>query len=61
MAQTSTALLCEVDGNNAAMGSILQQYNVSGVPCLVYIKGEKEVDRMVGVDSAKLAKWVKGE
>ena len=34
-------------------GEIAEKYSVSGIPCIVFVKDGKEVDRVVGVTSLK--------
>eukprot|EP00403_Amphidinium_massartii_P011385 CAMPEP_0178430792 /NCGR_PEP_ID=MMETSP0689_2-20121128/31504_1 /TAXON_ID=160604 /ORGANISM="Amphidinium massartii, Strain CS-259" /LENGTH=57 /DNA_ID=CAMNT_0020052663 /DNA_START=253 /DNA_END=426 /DNA_ORIENTATION=- len=50
--------LYKVDVDNQQAGSICQTHNVSAMPTLVLVKGGKEVDRMEGVNKAKLDSWM---
>jgi len=58
MAKTSKSQLCYVDCDNKSMNGVSEKHNISAMPTLVYIKDGKEVDRMEGVDRAKLDRWV---
>lgn len=60
MAKTSKSLLCYVDVDSKAMGGVCSKHGVQAMPTLVYLKGGQEVDRMQGVDTAKLNAWANG-
>eukprot|EP00409_Alexandrium_fundyense_P003293 CAMPEP_0185903366 /NCGR_PEP_ID=MMETSP0196C-20130402/2582_1 /TAXON_ID=2932 /ORGANISM="Alexandrium fundyense, Strain CCMP1719" /LENGTH=63 /DNA_ID=CAMNT_0028622391 /DNA_START=233 /DNA_END=424 /DNA_ORIENTATION=+ len=55
------AKLCYVDVDTSSANPVCQKHDVSCMPTLVYIKEGKQVDKMEGVDSGKLTKWLAGE